>query len=94
MRNWAYEVKNCIKLFTERQQAEVVELNIQPDHVHALVMVPPKVSIFDFVGTVKGRTAIRVLNSHKILKSNPLIGVPKAGPSGVGFYTYSYLRMP
>ena len=70
----AYEVENCIKLFTERQQSEVVELNIQPDHVHALVMVTPKVSISDFVGTVKGRTAIRVLNNNRKLKSKPYWG--------------------
>ena len=78
----AYEVESCIKLFTERQQAEVVELNIQPDHVHALVMAPPKVSISDFVGTVKGRTAIRVQNSHRNLKANP-IGAIIFGPKDI-----------
>ena len=56
-----YEVENCVKLLTEQQQVEIGELNIQPDHVYALAMVPPKVSIFDFAGTVKGKTAIRTL---------------------------------
>ena len=28
---------------------EVVELNIQPDHVHLVVLIPPKLSIFGFL---------------------------------------------
>jgi putative transposase len=29
----------------ERSGCEVIELNVQPDHVHLLVKVPPKISI-------------------------------------------------
>ena len=70
----AKEVANCIRAFTEQQHCEIVELNIQNDHVHLLVMVPPKVSISDYVGTIKGRTAIRVLNKFKDLKKKPYWG--------------------
>ncbi len=68
------EVANCIRAFSEQQHCDIVELNIQNDHVHLLVMVPPKVSISDYVGTIKGRTAIRVLNKFKNLKKNPYWG--------------------
>ncbi|MDY6838897.1 MAG: IS200/IS605 family transposase [Thermodesulfobacteriota bacterium] len=68
------EVDRCIRAFTEQQGCEVVELNVQVDHVHLLVMVPPKVSISGFVGTVKGRTAIRVLNKFRKLKERPYWG--------------------
>jgi len=37
-------------------------------------MVPPKISISDYVGTIKGRTAIRVLNKFKQLKQKPYLG--------------------
>ncbi len=70
----ATEVANCIRSFTDRQECEVVELNVQIDHVHLLVMIPPKVSVSDFVGTVKGRTAIRVFNRFKKLKKKPYWG--------------------
>ena len=70
----AADVEACIRAFTERQGGEVVELNVQVDHVHLLVMIPPKVSVSDFVGTVKGRTAIRILNKHKKLKQKPYWG--------------------
>ena len=52
------EVERCIRAFTERMKSEIVEWNVQADHVHLLVMIPPKISVSDFVGTVKGS------NSH------------------------------
>ena len=70
----AIEVSNCIRAFSEQQHTEIVELNVQIDHVHLLVMVPPKVSISKYVGVVKGRTAIRVLNKFKQLKKRPYWG--------------------
>ena len=57
-----------------QQQCEIVELNVQNDHVHLLVMVPPKISISDYIGKLKGRTAIRVLNKYKRLKRKPYWG--------------------
>ena len=65
------EVERCIRAFSERLGAEIVELNIQEDHVHLLVLVPPKVSISEFMGTIKGRTVIRVLNKFRHLKRKP-----------------------
>ena len=70
----AEEVARCIRAFVEQQKSEVVELNVQIDHVHLLVLVPPKVSISDVVGTVKGRTAIRVFNQFRELKRRPYWG--------------------
>jgi putative transposase len=52
----------------------IEELNVQDDHVHLLVMVPPKVSISELVGTLKGRTAIRIFNKFKHLKERPYWG--------------------
>ena len=67
----AAEVANCIRVFSEQQKAEIVELNIQVDHVHFLVMIPPKIAVSNFVGTIKGRTAIRVFNKFRHLKYKP-----------------------
>ena len=70
----AKEVDHCIRAFTEQQQGEVIELNVQIDHVHLMVSIPPKVSISDFMGRVKGRTAIRVLNRFRKLRVKPYWG--------------------
>ncbi len=53
-------------MFTEKLGCEVVELNVQEDHVYLLVMVPPKILISQLVGTIKGKSAIQVLNSSHI----------------------------
>ena len=52
----------------------IEELKVQEDHVHLLIMVPPKVSISDIVGILKGRTAIRIFNRFKHLKHKPYWG--------------------
>jgi len=70
----AMEVANCIRAFSEQKGCKIVELNVQIDHVHLLVNVPPKISISDFMGIIKGRTAIRVFNKFKRLKSKPYWG--------------------
>nr|WP_221900055.1 IS200/IS605 family transposase [Bathymodiolus platifrons methanotrophic gill symbiont] len=49
-----FEISKTIRIFAERLGCEVVELNVQEDHVHLLVMVPPKVAIPQLVGTIKG----------------------------------------
>ena len=68
------EVERCIRAFSEQKKVEIIELNVQEDHVHLLVMVPPKISLSDYVGIVKGRTAIRVLNRFRHLKKKPYWG--------------------
>ena len=40
-----FEVGKSIRVHSGRLGCEVVELNVQSDHVHLLVKVPPKVSI-------------------------------------------------
>ena len=68
------EVRNCIRAFSGQKNCQIIELNVQIDHVHLLAMVPPKISISDYVGMLKGRTAIRVFNKFKRLKSKPYWG--------------------
>lgn len=61
-------VKKCINAFAQQSACEIVELNVQIDHIHLLIMVPPKISISKLVGILKGRTAIRIFNHFKKLK--------------------------
>jgi putative transposase len=53
---------------------EVVELNVQKDHVDLLVMVPPKVSISELIGRVKGQTAMKVFRQYRQLRKKPYWG--------------------
>ncbi len=70
----ASEAENYIRAFSDQQKCEIVEMNIQGDHVHLVVMVPPKLAISDYLGIIKGRSAIRILKNHKGLKQKPYWG--------------------
>lgn len=63
-----------IRVYAERVGCEVVELNVQCDHVHFLVQVPPKVSISKLMGVVKGKSAIQVFKQFPYLKKKPYWG--------------------
>ncbi len=62
------DLYSCIQKFSEEKGCEVNELNIQIDHVHLIIMIPPKVSVSEMLGRLKGRSAIRVLKKHPELR--------------------------
>jgi len=68
------EVRKTIIIQAERLGCNIVELNIQNDHVHILIKVPPKVSISSLMGALKGKSAIRVFNKFPELKQRPYWG--------------------
>lgn len=70
----ADEIYKTIHVFCGRLESEVIELNVQRDHVHLLVMVPPKLSISKLMGTVKGKTAIQIFRQFPYLKQKPYWG--------------------
>ena len=70
----AEEVRKTIIIQSERLGCEIVELNIQTDHVHLLIKVPPKIAISILMGVLKVKTAIRVFNKFPELKQRPYWG--------------------
>ena len=69
-----FELNRSIRQFCEQKHCIVQELNIQSDHVHMIVLVPPKVSISDLMGALKGRSAIRMFRHYPNLKTKPYWG--------------------
>ena len=70
----SYEVRRCVRLFSSQKKCEIMELNVQVDHVHLVVMIPPKLSVSDYLGIIKGRTAIRIFKKFTELKVKPYWG--------------------
>ena len=68
------EAYKCVMTFCQQLGCEVVELNVQIDHIHLLVKVPPRQSISDLMGVLKGRTAIRLFNAFPFLRKKPYWG--------------------
>ena len=63
-----------LRLLCEWKSVEILELNIQADHVHIVVSVPPKLSISSLMGILKGKTAIKIFKSFSGLKKKPYWG--------------------
>ena len=68
------ELKKTLQVYSGRLNCEIVELNIQPDHVHLLLKVPPKRSISELMGYLKGKTAIQIFRQFPNLKKRPYWG--------------------
>ena len=47
---------------------EIIEGNMMPDHVHMLVSIPPKYSISQIMGYIKGKSAMMIFERHANLK--------------------------
>ena len=45
------------KILREMPGVEIAEMNIQPDHIHTIMIIPPKYAVSDVVGRIKGRSA-------------------------------------
>ena len=48
------------RLSQKKDKVEVLELNVQPDHVHLAVSIPPKYAVSNYMGYLKGKLAIRL----------------------------------
>jgi len=70
----AQEVHNCVQVYCSRLGCEVMELNVQTDHVHLLVKVLPKISVSELMGALKGKTALRLFTKFPYLKQRPYWG--------------------
>jgi REP-associated tyrosine transposase len=67
-------VEEKIRSVCEWKRVEITELNVRADHVHMIVVVPPKVSISQLMGVVKGKSAIALFQRDKALKRKPYWG--------------------
>lgn len=45
------------KILKEMHGIEVIELNVQVDHIYAVMIIPPRYSVSDVIGRTKGRSA-------------------------------------
>ena len=68
------QLQEDIQMLIEWLGCEKKELNIQRDHVHLIISVPPKLSISRVMGILKGKTAIKIFKSYPGLKKKPYWG--------------------
>ena len=47
---------------------EILEGHLMPDHVNMLVSIPPKISVSQFMGYLKGKSTLMIFDKHANLK--------------------------
>jgi len=63
-----------IRMLLEWKSCELVEMNIQIDHIHLIASIPPKLSVSQLMGILKRKTAIKIFKSYPQLKKKPYGG--------------------
>ncbi len=61
-------VRDIIKQLCEWKNVEILEGNVQVDHIHLVLSFPPKYSISEMVGFLKGKSAIKIFDTYLELK--------------------------
>ena len=61
-------VREIIRQLCAWKKVEIIEGNVQADHIHLVIAVPPKHSISEVVGFLKGKSALKIFERHMELK--------------------------
>ena len=52
----------------KRKGIEIIEAEAMPDHIHMLVRIPPKYSVSEVMGYLKGKSSLMIFEKHANLK--------------------------
>ena len=62
------DVGFILRKLCEQKGVEIIEAEICPDHVHMLLELPPKVSVSQIMGFLKGKSSLLIFDRHASLK--------------------------
>jgi len=58
------DVREILRILCGYKKVEIIEGAVCTDHVHICVSIPPKLSISDFMGYLKGKSALMIFDRH------------------------------
>ena len=61
-------IKEILQRLCKYKGVEILEGHLMPDHVHMLVSIPPKISVANFMGYLKGKSSLMIFDKHANLK--------------------------
>ena len=62
------DIGKILRKLCDRKGVTIIEASACPDHIHMLVSIPPKYSVSDFVGYLKGKSSLEIFERHANLK--------------------------
>ena len=61
-------IGQILRQLCSHKGVEILKDHLMPDHVHMLVSIPPKISVSQFMGYLKGKSALMIFDKHANLK--------------------------
>ena len=58
------DVREILRTLCEYKNVEIVEGAVCADHVHLCVRIPPKMAVSEFMGYLKGKSALMIYDRH------------------------------
>ena len=62
------DVGKILRSLCERKGIEIIEAEACPDHIHMLIRIPPKYSVSEIMGYLKGKSSLMIFERHANLK--------------------------
>lgn len=62
------DIGKIIRQLCEQKGVELIEAEACKDHIHILVSIPPKYSVAQFMGYLKGKSSLMIFDRHANLK--------------------------
>ena len=62
------DIGKILRTLCERKGVTIHEAEACPDHIHMLVSIPPKISVSDFMGYLKGKSSLMIFDRYANLK--------------------------
>ena len=62
------DIGHIIRKLCAHKNVEILEANACKDHIHILVSIPPKLSVSQFMGYLKGKSSLMIFDRHANLK--------------------------
>ena len=62
------DIGKMLRLLCDRKGITILEAEMCKDHVHMLVQIPPKYSVSEIVGYLKGKSSLMIFDRHAHLK--------------------------
>lgn len=62
------EIGRILRELCNWKGVNIVQAEVCPDHIHMLVSIPPYMSVAQFVGTLKSKSALMIFDRHANLK--------------------------
>lgn len=61
-------IHNQLRRLCEWKKLEIIEMNVQPEHVHIVLWIPPNLAVSQVLGFLKGKTALRIMDKFPSLR--------------------------